>query len=288
MSEFCRNRILAEGFLRRSLVVTHANRQIFPLGQGTRDEIVTTNRLILILRGTLRYTVEGRPLFLREGTQFFVPAWMRRVCSASRGGACEIIWCEFDAEGGLENSPGFTQRILDASTWRRETRAFADFLRQFRSSQSEWSPLHLEAKLKILLVRFLEAAKPGDFTEMPHVHPRVKDTLRWLQTHFSRRTALEEAFARSGLTPNYFRSLFSQATLCSPHEYIERLRLRHARYLLRSTDWQLKRIAAEIGYDDPLYFSRLYRRFWKQAPSKEHFESPGAKPKKAQVNESKG
>lgn len=27
--------------------------------------------------------------------------------------------------------------------------------------------------------------------------------------------------------------------------------------------------AAEVGYDDPLYFSRLYTRFWGRSPSEE-------------------
>jgi len=56
---------------------------------------------------------------------------------------------------------------------------------------------------------------------------------------------------------------------CSPQDYLQRLRLRHARHLIHSTQWQQKRIAIEVGYDDPLYFSRLYTRFWGHPPSAE-------------------
>jgi transcriptional regulator GlxA family with amidase domain len=97
----------------------------------------------------------------------------------------------------------------------------------------------------------------------------VKSALRWLQEHFCERDVLAALYEHAGQTPNYFRARFFEATQCSPHEYIERLRLRHARQLLHGTNWQLKLIAAKVGYEDPLYFSRLYRRFWKRAPSED-------------------
>jgi transcriptional regulator GlxA family with amidase domain len=101
------------------------------------------------------------------------------------------------------------------------------------------------------------------------IHPRIKEVLRWVHDHFAERDALTQLMQVAELSPNYLRGLFLDAALCTPHEYIERLRLRHARYLLRESNWQMKRIAAEVGYDDPLYFSRLYRRFWKYPPSAE-------------------
>jgi Transcriptional regulator containing an amidase domain and an AraC-type DNA-binding HTH domain len=260
---------LAVHYLRSALTVTNANRRVFDRGLATRDEIVTTGRLILILRGELCYTVEDRTLTMRAGTEFFVPAWVRRVWSVPRGGPCEIIWCEFDEQGEGREWNGFVRRRLDPGEIGREKTAFGRVLRGFRSSDSAWSRLQLEAELKAMLVRFFERAKiPSGDPAMP-VHPRIKASLRWLQANFTRRDALAELYRQAGLTPNYFRARFAEATQCSPHEYIERLRLRHARYLLVSTDWQLKRIAAEVGYDDPLYFSRLYRRFWNHAPRTE-------------------
>lgn len=255
--------------LRGALHVTNVDRRVFGLGQSTRDEIVTTNRFILILRGEMRYTIEGKTAALRAGTQFLVPAWVRRVWSVPRGGPCEIAWCEFDEAGGQGLGGELLRRRLKAGELRRETSDYLQMLRASRGVRSIWTGLHLEARLKLMLVRFFEKADALPGTEAQPVHPKVKSVLRWIPEHFREPHALEALYAECGMTRNYFRELFSAATQCSPHEYIERLRLRHARYLLRSTSWQLKRIAAEVGYDDPLYFSRLYRKFWKRAPSEE-------------------
>lgn len=259
----------AAGFLRSALEITNVDRRPFRLGQSTRDEIITTNRLILVLQGELRYTIEDRSVTMRAGTEFLVPAWVRRVWSVPRGGGCEIAWCEFDEGGQQGEWTGFVRRRLASAEVAREKVAFGRLLRKFRQEVSPWTRLQLEAELKTMLVRFLERAEIAAGAVSVAVHPRVKAALRWLESQFSDRDVLTRLYRESGLTPNYFREHFAAATRCTPHEYIERLRLRRARYLLLSTHWQLKRIASEVGYDDPLYFSRLYRRFWKRTPSDE-------------------
>jgi len=268
-SELDTNASLAASYLRASLEVTNVDRRAFLLGQSTRDEIITTNRLILVLRGELRYTIEGRAMTMRSGTEFLVPAWVRRVWSVPKGGPCEIAWCEFDE--GVEKGEwaGFVRRKLTPEETAREKAGFARLLRCYRARGGPWAMLRLEAELKLLLVSFLEKAEVSSGAPSMTVHPRVKASLRWLNIHFRDRDVLEAMYRHAELTPNYFRERFAEATQCSPHEYIERLRLRHARYLLHGTNWQLKRIAAEVGYNDPLYFSRLYRRFWNRAPSAE-------------------
>jgi len=261
-------RILASDCLRNKLTVGNVDRRFFPKGERTRDEIITTHRFILILEGELRYTIDGKSQRLGADTQFLVPAWVRRVWTAPQGKGCTIAWCEFDDPN--EEIRSLLLRCLSPTEQKEERAAYGRIAGIFRRSSDEWRDLHLEAALKVMLARFLQHASSPAASDRPaKVHPRIKEALRWAQQHFMEHDALTGLMHSAELSPNYLRALFLEATLCTPHEYIEHLRLRHARYLLRETNWQLKRIAAEVGYDDPLYFSRLYRRFWKQAPSAE-------------------
>lgn len=273
---------LASRWSRGSLQVTRAARRVFSLGPAVGDEIVTTNRLILILRGKLDYTAEGKTIRMRAGTQFFVPAWVRRVWSVPRGGSCEIIWCEFD-DGGMES--GWTvcrRRKLDRVELALEKKQYRSLVRRFgQEGDGEWKRLGLETELKTMLVRFLEnmelppqeeerarkGRRPG-----PTFHPRVKQMLKWAGEHFAEEGVLDGLYRESGMTRNYFRKLFTEAMQCAPHVHIERLRLRHARYLLRETDGPVKQVAAACGYRDALYFSRIYHRFWGRPPGWERGE----------------
>ena len=57
-----------------------------------------------------------------------------------------------------------------------------------------------------------------------------------------------------------YTHLFHQRTGFSPLEYLTRLRLNHASQLMAETALSIAEIARAVGYEDPLYFSRLFRR----------------------------
>ena len=51
-------------------------------------------------------------------------------------------------------------------------------------------------------------------------------------------------------------------------KYILNVRIRNAQTLLETTDYSISDIAALIGYDNPMYFSRLFRKAKGLSPSK--------------------
>jgi len=52
----------------------------------------------------------------------------------------------------------------------------------------------------------------------------------------------------------------------SPIDYFIRLKIHFACQLLTQTDLKIKEIADRIGYDDPYYFSRLFKQVTGQSP----------------------
>lgn len=62
------------------------------------------------------------------------------------------------------------------------------------------------------------------------------------------------------LSSSHFSTIFSQALGKTFVEYLTEQRLKEAKRLLANTDWKLSVIAAEIGYNDPNYFSYIFKR----------------------------
>lgn len=54
---------------------------------------------------------------------------------------------------------------------------------------------------------------------------------------------------------------------CTPGEYLRSLRLKKAEELLRDTNLSIKEISRECGFEDPNYFAKVFRRFYKKQPS---------------------
>src|SRR5690606_31813427 len=100
-------------------------------------------------------------------------------------------------------------------------------------------------------------------------HPGVRRAGAWRGRNFARAEALAAFYGTLALSPNHLRLGVWRQTGEPVQGMLARLRVRRARYLVVETTRSMKEVAAESGYDDPLYFSQHYRRFWGRAPSAE-------------------
>jgi AraC-like DNA-binding protein len=70
-----------------------------------------------------------------------------------------------------------------------------------------------------------------------------------------------DTIARShGLSPSVFRRIWNQLVGMPPHRYVIECRMTHARQMLAETAMNISEITYAVGYEDPLYFSRLFRK----------------------------
>jgi transcriptional regulator GlxA family with amidase domain len=73
--------------------------------------------------------------------------------------------------------------------------------------------------------------------------------------------------ALANLSPSHYTALFKQHTGYAPIDYLIRLRMHWACQLLDTTNLPVKNIAASLGYDDPFYFSRLFKAVNEASPT---------------------
>ena len=94
--------------------------------------------------------------------------------------------------------------------------------------------------------------------------------LEYLNRHHPRADLTIPEVARAAhISPTTLRRLCYNHLARSPIAYLSTLRIHRARDLLERTDLSIKEIALRVGFADPLYFSRLYRRIYGHAPSQE-------------------
>lgn len=71
-----------------------------------------------------------------------------------------------------------------------------------------------------------------------------------------------------GVSPTHLTTMFRRATGGGVLAHHTALRMARARHLLDTTDATVAEIARDVGYDDPFYFSRHFRRHHGMSPSK--------------------
>lgn len=252
---------MLRALLRGPCLVTNVDRKRFAAGHGTPDQVVVSHRLVAVVGGGLDYTIEGRRKRLVAGNWLWVPAWCRRRWTAGRGG-CELNWCEFTTDP-VTVPAGF--HLVESAG--AEARTRLAFMVEQWTGRDAWASLVLEAEVKRLAAEFWSHAGGENTALGPAGHPEVRRAVAWLEGHYASPDALEVFYRGLGLSPNHFRLLFRRQTGETVQAMLARLRLRRARYLVTETALSVKEIAAECGFDDPLYFSLHYRRFWGRPPS---------------------
>ena len=88
----------------------------------------------------------------------------------------------------------------------------------------------------------------------------VADAQDWLRTHFSVPTPVEQMVVRSGLAERTFKRRFTDATGVSPLAYVQRIRIEEAKRRLERSEESVEAIGWHVGYEDPAFFRRLFKR----------------------------
>ncbi|MGE8079859.1 AraC family transcriptional regulator [Peribacillus loiseleuriae] len=70
------------------------------------------------------------------------------------------------------------------------------------------------------------------------------------------------------MNDDHMSKIFKKIAGMPPGEYVQMIRLRKARLLLRETNLSIEEVGREIGYADIHYFSRLFRKYEGISPSK--------------------
>lgn len=66
--------------------------------------------------------------------------------------------------------------------------------------------------------------------------------------------------SRAGLPDRTFKRRFKTATGYAPVDYVQALRIEEAKQLLETTGAPIDHIAHTVGYEDPAFFRRLFKR----------------------------
>ena len=96
---------------------------------------------------------------------------------------------------------------------------------------------------------------------------KVERAIAYMRENLDKPVQVPTLAAALNISPSHFFALFKQFTGRPPIEYFIRLRMRRACELLQDESLPVKQVAAELGYEDPFYFSRLFKAVHQVAPS---------------------
>ncbi len=81
-----------------------------------------------------------------------------------------------------------------------------------------------------------------------------------MESNLKNSERIDDYAAECNLSRDRFVHLFKDITGCSPYRYMMNIRIEKAQRLLRFSCAPISEIAITLGFDDPLYFSRIFKK----------------------------
>jgi transcriptional regulator GlxA family with amidase domain len=96
---------------------------------------------------------------------------------------------------------------------------------------------------------------------------KIAQSIAYMRENVDRPLQAAALAAQAHVSVSHYFALFKQQTGCTPIDYFIQLRMQRACILLRDTSLSVKEVAAALGYEDPFYFSRVFKLVNSVAPS---------------------
>lgn len=230
-------------------------------GPGVRDVYA----LHYIIRGQGTLETGGRRFRLSAGESFMIFPQKEIYYYPNPNDPWEYVWVEFSGQDATQilelTQLSISQPVLSAAPETLEPW----FHLAWNAGASASEVLRADARLHLLLSYYMEYF-PSERQEKP------KDYV-WLakryieQNYWKPSLTVSEIVQAVNLERSYLFRRFKEATGESVSAYIMSCRICRACELLKTSDLTIQSVAYSVGYNDPLYFSKVFKKSTSHTPS---------------------
>ncbi len=232
--------------------------------RGTGDWL-----LIATLSGGGRFGHAGGDFTTGPGDlTLFRPGTRHDYGVAPEPGRWELLWTHFHPRPDWtpvlawpEAAPGLMRLHLEDGEVRRKALARFEEAHALATGALPSAPRRREA----FAMNALEACLLWCDTQNPLSEPspmdvRVRAAMEFLTRHLAEPVTSDAVAAACGLSVSRLAHLFRAQVGLTPQQFLEGQRMDRARRLLELTPRPVGAVAAEVGYENPFYFTLRFKR----------------------------
>lgn len=229
--------------------------------------------LVLVVKGVQQYQVDGRLFFVRGGSVFITKPYEKHSTDGAVQSAAEIYWLTVD----LRETKRLLHLSRDAS---RELilklkninnhmlvcpKTHRNQLIESFSCVTSDNPLK-QAYGRNLLADFLYGIVLQEQAAHPELSTEMKQAVEYMETHAETSISIKEVADYTGFSVSRFMARFKEEVGSTPGNYITRLKIEHAKELLR-TGMSITETALTLGFNSSDYFSTVFKKITLQSPT---------------------
>lgn len=130
----------------------------------------------------------------------------------------------------------------------------------------------LSQQFLVLVLKELSPQRSGSIQDYFQLKMYDKNTIaqtitNYFQENYMKKISVEEIARYTYLSTTYVTKIYKEMTGDTPINYLISLRMDKAKEILGEGHFSVQEVAKQVGYDDPYYFSKLFKKRYGCSPS---------------------
>lgn len=175
----------------------------------------------------------------------------------------EVYWVHFTGNNVTNilrhYGIGTGMRILNTGTSLEYSRIFRQMIQELQRCQTHYPEL-LTLLLLELLIRIERQTGREHRRKDAYLNAEMEYAIQYFNKNYSSNISIEDYAASRGMSVSWFIRSFRQYVHTTPMQYLVERRMANAQMLLETTSYNIAEISTLVGYDNPLYFSRIFKK----------------------------
>lgn len=175
----------------------------------------------------------------------------------------EVFWIHFTGSDvkNILRKYGFAdkQRVFSVGTSLEYERIFKRIISELQKCQSDYEEM-LMLLLRHLLIVFNRELTREHVLKNEYMDREMELTVSYFSTNYNLDINIEEYASSKGMSVSWFIHNFKKYTGETPMQFLTSIRITNAQILLETTTYSVNEISRIVGYNNPLYFSRIFHK----------------------------
>ena len=226
--------------------------------------------LIYCVEGEGWFSVDGRRSTVSANQFFIIPQGTPHAYGSNNKQPWTIYWLHFAGTQAQHfiDITGKTNSITPCKISRIEDRIrlFDEIMQNLEMGYSHENVNYANICLWHLLGSFKYISQFRQIRTFREPDA-VEDTILFMKENVAKKITRHAIAEQCGLSASHFSMIFKAKTGRPPMDYLIYLRIQKSCQLLDATNKRIKEIALTVGYDDPYYFSRIFKKVMGVSPA---------------------